>query len=181
MSDVLKNRKRITFHFCCKTHGKETRHFQTASDKFSLSSSKLLWVALKGTVYVQTSVGETTQLVLPLKPGVHSFAHAELRCLPRYLWRYPDLEVFTAVSTSPSLPAMQWKKNSCRRNAHAKSKTEDKKGHKQSFLHRTCGLIPVRNLPDTKPPAPGEGSYGSKQGRDFPEGISGGLRPSNSI
>lgn len=45
----------------------------------------------------------------------------------------------------------------------------------------TCGLMPVRNLPETKPPAPGAGSYGWKHGNDFPEGISGGLRPSNSI
>lgn len=45
----------------------------------------------------------------------------------------------------------------------------------------TCGLMPVRNLPETKPPAPGAGSYGWKHGNDFPEGISGGRRPSNSI
>lgn len=45
----------------------------------------------------------------------------------------------------------------------------------------TCGLMPVRNLPETKPPAPGAGSYGWKHGNDFPEGISGGRQPSNSI
>lgn len=45
----------------------------------------------------------------------------------------------------------------------------------------TCGLMPVRNLPETKPPAPGAGSYGWKHGKDFPEGIRGGLRPSSSI
>ena len=45
----------------------------------------------------------------------------------------------------------------------------------------TCGLMPVRNLPVTKPPAPGAGSYGWKHGNDFPEGISGGRRPSSSI
>lgn len=41
--------------------------------------------------------------------------------------------------------------------------------------------MPVRNLPETKPPAPGAGLYGWKQGNDFPEAISGGRRPSNSI
>lgn len=52
--------------------------------------------------------------------------------------------------------------------------------HTQLSSH-TCGLMPVRNLPETKPPAPGAGSYGWKHGKNFPEGISGGLRPSNSI
>mmetsp|Transcript_3996 Transcript_3996/g.11133 ORF Transcript_3996/g.11133 Transcript_3996/m.11133 type:complete len:210 (-) Transcript_3996:1531-2160(-) len=31
----------------------------------------------------------------------------------RRLWMYPVLEVFTAVSMSPSRPPMAWKKNSC--------------------------------------------------------------------
>lgn len=136
----------------------------------------------------------------------------------RYLCRYPDLDVFTAVSTSPSLPAIQWKKNSWAqqdyKNSHVSrswnkmfvelnSLSHSRGTHKkESFyvshlaslltkispLHNiftlsscTCGLMPVRNLPETKPPAPGAGSYGWKQGKDFPEGISGGLRPSNSI
>lgn len=55
-----------------------------------------------------------------------------------------------------SRPAMQWKKYS-------------------------CGLIPVRNLPDTKPPARGVVSYGRNDGSDRPLTISGGRRPSNSI
>lgn len=41
--------------------------------------------------------------------------------------------------------------------------------------------MPVRNLPVTKPPALGVNSYGSKQGSDLPDAISGGLRPSSSI
>lgn len=111
-------------------------------------------------------------------------------CVRPYLCRYPDLDVFTAVSTNPSLPAIQWKKNSCTSTGLYSVESINRKNNTKPKIHLllqeytsngTCGLMPVRNLPETKPPAPGAGSYGWKQGKDFPEGISGGRRPSNSI
>lgn len=35
------------------------------------------------------------------------------KCFIKHLCKYPLLDVFTAVSINPYLPAIQWKKKSC--------------------------------------------------------------------
>lgn len=77
------------------------------------------------------------------------------RCFTKHLYKYPLLLVLTAVSIRPSLPAIQWKKNS-------------------------GDLNPRRKRSEIYPPALGLGSNGRKHGKVLPLHITGTLLPSNS-
>lgn len=76
------------------------------------------------------------------------------KCFIKHLCKYPLLDVLTAVSISPYLPAMQWKKN--------------------YWL-----LKPVKNLSAIKPEDRGLGSYATNEGSVFPVIIIGTLFPYN--